>query len=876
MEDKLLNPLSQTPFLTRENGVLRPELLPWVALVLTLIFTAGAWFVANEVANHRATERFIYRAEKERDVILRRMQAYEQVLRGTAAFFESSKEVDRNEWHSYVEHLELGKTLPGIQGVGFSQMVTPATRAAHERTIRAQSFANYKIWPAGDRDQYSAIIYLEPFSDRNLRALGYDMYAEPVRREAMDRARDTGRTALSGKVKLVQETDKDVQSGFLMYLPIYKAGQDTASIENRRKNLIGFAFSPFRIDDLMRGVIGNDRKDVEFTLYDEEESPENLLFDSRKIGMQDSSGRDVIYLPLELGGRRWLARFQSRPELDLATTSYLPESIAVSGTLLGLMIFFLLFNNARHQRRVETIAGQLSESEQSLRSILDSAPDAVFIVNREGYFEYVNQRASELVAYPKEDLLKLAYIDLAPEQQIDEHQRIFSQALHDGHSFSELTLRKQDGTNALVELNSVRLPNGNVLGSCRDIAERKRAENALLAAERKFRGLIEQSLVGVYIIQGDRFAYVNPRFAEMFGFSGCDEVVDHAGIEDLVAPEDRERVIENLRRRIEREIDAINYSFVGQRQDGARINVEVYGRHMEYEGQSAVIGVIVDVTERKLVEAELDQHRHHLEELVKVRTADLLIAKEAAEAANRAKSTFLANMSHELRTPMNAIIGLTGILLRRNEDSLQRDKLGKIANAAGHLLGLLSDLLDIAKIDAERLSLEKKPLRIGSMIANIENLTKERIEAKHLQLRTNIESRLLDMDLLGDSMRVQQILLNLVSNAIKFTEQGSISVRALIEQESDNDMLLRFAVDDTGIGIPGEAQKRIFEPFEQADNSNTRLHGGTGLGLTICKHLIRLMGGDIEVSSIAGEGSTFTFTIRLDKAGQAQDCAGHA
>ncbi|MDP3537810.1 MAG: CHASE domain-containing protein [Azonexus sp.] len=847
---------------------MRPELLPWVALVLTLLFTFGSWYVANEVTTHRATERFVYRAEKERDNIIRRLEAYEQVLRGAAAFFESSKEVDRNEWHSYVENLELDKTLPGIQGVGFSLMVAPAAKLTHEYAIRSQGFANYKIWPPGDREQYSSIIYLEPLSDRNLRALGYDMYSEPIRRDAMDRARDTGRTALSGKVKLVQETDQDIQSGFLLYRPIYKPNQETISLEDRRKNLIGFVYSPFRAEDLMRGVIGNDRKDVEFTLYDEKEDPENLLFESRKYGVQAASGRDEIYLPLELGGRRWMARFQSRPELDLATASYLPESIAISGGLLGLMIFSLLFNNARHQRRVEMIARQLTESEQSLRSILDSAPDAVFIANHDGHFDYVNQRASELVGYTKEDLLKLAYINLTPEDQTEVHQGIFSQVLNDGNAFSELKLQKQDGTNVLVELNAVRLPNGNVLGSCRDIAERKRAEHALQAAERKFRGLIEQSLVGVYIIQGGRFSYANPRFAEIFGFSGSDELVNHASVDDLVAPEDRERVAENLRRRVAQEIDAINYSFIGRRKDGTRIDVEVYGRRMEYEGRPAVIGVIIDVTERKQIEAELDQHRHHLEELVKIRTADLLIAKEAAEAAYRAKSSFLANMSHELRTPMNAIIGLTGILQRSNKDPLQRDKLGKIANAAAHLLGMLSDILDISKIEAERLPLERKPFKISSVIANLESQIKDRIEAKHLQMHTDIESRLQEITLLGDAMRVQQILLNLLNNAVKFTEQGSISIRAQIEQESEQDILLRVAVDDTGIGIPGDALKRIFESFEQADNSTTRLHGGTGLGLTICKHLIRLMGGDIEVSSIAGAGSTFTFTLRLDKAGQ--------
>src|SRR6185369_13656650 len=206
----------------------------------------------------------------------------------------------------------------------------------------------------------------------------------------------------------------------------------------------------------------------------------------------------------------------------------------------------------------------------------------------------------------------------------------------------------------------------------------------------------------------------------------------------------------------------LNYSFIARRQDGSRIAVEVYGRAMEHEGAPAVIGVILDVSERKRVEAELEEHRHHLEELVKARTADLSIAKEAAEAANRAKSTFLANMSHELRTPMNAIIGFASILQRRCEDESQRDKLGKIAGAANHLLRLLNDILDLSKIDAERLTLEQVPIRIGGLLGNIESLVSERLEAKHLQLHQDIDPRLLEIDLLGDPLRLQQILLNLL------------------------------------------------------------------------------------------------------------------
>ncbi|HEX6734810.1 MAG TPA: ATP-binding protein, partial [Azonexus sp.] len=313
------------------------------------------------------------------------------------------------------------------------------------------------------------------------------------------------------------------------------------------------------------------------------------------------------------------------------------------------------------------------------------------------------------------------------------------------------------------------------------------------------------------------------------------------------------------------EVDSINYAFIGKRRDGTSFDVEVYGRSMEYEGRPAVIGVILDVTERKRTEAELDQYRHHLEELVKARTADLSVAKEAAEAANRAKSTFLANMSHELRTPMNAIIGLAGILQRNSADPGQRDKLTKIANAANHLLRLLNDVLDLSKIDAERLTLERTPFRLGGVIANVESLMADRLEAKRLPVRRDIDPRLDELELLGDPLRLQQVLLNLLSNAVKFTEHGEIAIRARIAAESEREISIDLAVADSGIGMSPEVQQRIFRPFEQADSSTTRQHGGTGLGLAICDRLARLMGSSIEVSSAPGHGSTFRFTLRLEK-----------
>jgi signal transduction histidine kinase len=274
---------------------------------------------------------------------------------------------------------------------------------------------------------------------------------------------------------------------------------------------------------------------------------------------------------------------------------------------------------------------------------------------------------------------------------------------------------------------------------------------------------------------------------------------------------------------------------------------------------------IRNLLEREALRKEVEAQRDVLQELVSACALGLSIAKESASNAHHSKTIFLSNISHELRTPMNAIMGMTELALMRATDSRQANHLGKLKQASAELLVLIKGLIDASALQANLLTLEHGRFALADVLDKLSGLFDRQAADKGLSLSIKTAPALAQLQVLGDAPRLEQILLNLVDNAIKFTAQGSVSVTAAVAEESAGDVLLRFDVRDTGIGIEPADQQRIFNLFEQGDGSTTRAYGGTGLGLTLCKQLIELMGGKIGVDSKPGAGSLFWFTVRLRK-----------
>ncbi len=401
--------------------------------------------------------------------------------------------------------------------------------------------------------------------------------------------------------------------------------------------------------------------------------------------------------------------------------------------------------------------------------------------------------------------------------------------------------------------------------------EKNLAEERLQRSEAHFRLLTEDVQDVVWKTDRDFiFTYISPADERVRGFA-ADEVIGHHVLEAFT-PEGAARVKLIMEQRLQSELagkqfGSITFEVEHRCKDGRQIWGEVLSKPVR-DNAGTIIGfhgITREITERKKTEAELKRHREHLEELVEQRTAALSVAKEAAEAASLAKSTFLANMSHELRTPMNAILGMTGLALKNATDPKLRDQLGKVTQASQHLLLVINDILDISKIEAAHLNLDAVDFTLATPVDILSNLTAPAATAKGLALTIAIAPELASRQLSGDPMRLSQIMLNLVSNAIKFTDAGSVRLDIAATDETAEDIGIRCTVHDTGIGISAADQARLFQAFEQSDNSMTRRYGGTGLGLAISKRLAVMMGGSIGVESEPGSGSTFWFTARLKK-----------
>lgn len=780
--------------------------LPYLILLVGFCFTLVVYYYFYQLTYEQDRIRFESAVQKVQDQVRLRIATSEALLRAGAGLFAASDYVDAGEFEKFIEEIELQKNYQGVQGIGFSLRFAATDKAKIISAMKQQGFRGFKVWPdESPRNEYNAIIYLQPGTEQNMLALGYDMATEETRYRAMETARDTGKPIASGRVQLVQERsvpDAEKQSGFLIYMPVYRNGMPASTDEERRRALVGFVYSPFRIQDFLEPLITSEDEDVSFEVYDgPEASPENLISkvannDSHQPVFTTSKQQDVA-------GRTWTLAFATKPSFETHSSRSLLKYTLILGGLLSLLFAAVTRAEIRARSRAEHAAEELKKSETTIRNTLQE-----------------RERAEEALRATSEALRDADQRALLEYERLLERIKIFAQALGTARELHAIFTALRHFTIVSVPCNgffvSLYDPIRDVRTCCYGWADGEELEvSGLPPMPVTASGPNSRAVrTGQVIITNDymRATQSSP------------------GV--VVGPDNGLRPDSSM---------AVPMAVMGR--IIGTIEVQSYDKNVYRPEHVTAMSMAANLTAVAIESVRL---------LELERTA-----RKDAEESNRLKDEFLATVSHELRTPLTAILGWSRLLEGGTlDDSVTQQAVEVIWRNAKAQAQIVDDILDVSRIITGNLYLDLHPLEVAPVVENAINVVRPTADAKGIKIEKYFDSTPAMVS--GDGNRLQQVVWNLLSNAVKFTNSGG----RVCVKVSRVGSLIEVRVSDTGRGISKEFLPYVFDRFRQADSTTTRQHGGLGLGLAIARHFVEIHGGTIDAES-EGDGCGATFTIRL-------------
>jgi PAS domain S-box-containing protein len=899
----------------------RRAFLPYFILLTGLITTSlVAYYVARSGESKDRT-RFNNSVQEVSSAIQAHLDTYVALTHATTGLFAASHSVEVAEFHRFVDQLQLRERYPGIQGLGFLVRTKPEELTSLIASQQRQGVKDFHVFPEHDRPEYYPIIFLEPLDRRNQAAIGYDMSTEPVRREAIERARDTGLPAASGRVTLIQEIDPEKQPGFLIYTPVYSNNHTPSTVSERRAALTGFVYSPFRAGTLLSGILATKRDpNIDVRVFDgPTSSPDALLFDSANA-FSVNSPRFRAATSLEVAGRTWSLAFATRPEFDSASVKHLATYTLVAGWFGSFLLFFLIRSQVKARSAAELAAAELRgserkvrktlsdreraeealrQSEERYRELFENANDIIYTLDLEGNITSVNKAGELITGYTRKELLGMNMGRLLTPESAAAGLRMLDRKLEgEARTNYEVDALAKGGRLVTLEISSrLMWQHGEpfcVQGVARDISKRRRAEEAFREADQRalieyerlleriaglaqtlgtardlqtiFHGLREFSLVSVPC-DGFFVSLYDPardvRTASYGWGDGSELDVSELPPMPITAEGPNSRAVRSG------EIVITDDYMKATRSHP----VVVVGPENGLRPQSslaapmAVMGRIIGTIEVQSYERHAYKEGH----VTAMRMAANLTAvaidnMRLLEQESRARAN--AEESNRLKDEFLATVShelrtpLTAILgwARMLETGLDEATAARAIETIRRNAKSQSQIIDDI-LDVSRII-------TGTLYLELQPLELAPIiESSMNVVRPTAEAKGITIEaefdskptmVPGDANRLQQVIWNLLSNAVKFTPAGG-RVHIAVHH---TDACAQITVSDNGQGITPEFLPFVFDRFRQADSTTTRRHGGLGLGLAIVRHLVEIHGGSVQVES-PGTNKGATFVVKL-------------